>query len=97
EFGIIKQSKKKKKKKTKVSWNIKTQQNFEKMLLTTPKEFRSITKVTIGSLAERKAKKRGSNIVENEDMVQAFLEGTPAPFQAEMRQGLKKLGLKIEE
>jgi hypothetical protein len=49
--------------------------------------------MVISSLAEEKAKKRGSSIVENEDMVKAFIEGTPEPFQPDMREGLKNYGL----
>ena len=49
--------------------------------------------MVISSLAEEKAKKRESLIVENEDMVEAFIEGTPEPFQQSMREGLIKYGL----
>ena len=47
----------------------------------------------ISSLAEEKAKKRISKIVENKDIVEAFIEGTRGPFQADMKEGLKKYGL----
>ena len=53
--------------------------------------------MVVSSLAEEKAKKRESLMVENDDMVEAFIEGTPGPFQKEMREGLKKYGLLKEE
>ena len=49
--------------------------------------------MVISSRAEEKAKIRESSIVENEDIVEAFIEGTPEPFQPDMREGLKKYGL----
>ena len=67
------------------------------MILLSPPQFQSIAKMVISSLAEEKAKKRESSMVENEDMVEAFIEGTPEPFQPDMREGLKKYGLLKEE
>jgi hypothetical protein len=49
--------------------------------------------MAISSIAEEKAKNRNSDIIENQDIVNAFIEGTPGPFQADMRDGLKKFGL----
>jgi hypothetical protein len=49
--------------------------------------------MAISSLAEEKAKKRDSKVVENHDIIEAFIEGTPRPFQADMREGLKRYGL----
>ena len=46
--------------------------------------------------AEEKAKNRNSTIIENEDMISAFIEGTPEAFQADMREGLKKHGFSYE-
>lgn len=95
EFGIKTGAPQKKKKKG-VTWNPETLRIFEEMVQTAPQEFQSMTKMVIGSLAEGKAKKRGATTVENEDMVSAFIEGTPGPFQATMRKDLEKYGFKIE-
>jgi hypothetical protein len=35
--------------------------------------------------------------VEDQDMVKAFLDGTPGPFQGEMRESLKKRGFQLSE
>ncbi|MBD3227770.1 MAG: hypothetical protein GF329_06240 [Candidatus Lokiarchaeota archaeon] len=97
EFGIkrkeSKKEKKRKKKKSKINWEPSTQKLFDTMVSFSPPEFQSMTRMVIGSMAEKKAKNRGSDIVEEQDMIQAFLEGTPGPFQEEMKENLKKLGL----
>lgn len=93
EFGVAKKKSKRKKKKSKISWNSETQEVFETMVSFSPPEFQSMTKMVIGSMAEKNAKNRGSETVENMDMIKAFLEGTPGPFQKEMKENLKKLGL----
>ncbi|TFF88866.1 MAG: hypothetical protein EU549_02190 [Promethearchaeota archaeon] len=97
EFGIerkeSKKEKKRKKKKTKLEWNPETHEIFETMVSFSPQEFQSMTRMVIGSMSEKKAKNRGSEIVENQDMIQAFLEGTPGPYQEEMKENLKKMGL----
>jgi hypothetical protein len=52
-----------------------------------------MARMAISSLAEENAKKRASQEVNNQDIIEAFIEGTPGPFQAEMREGLKKYRL----
>ncbi len=52
-----------------------------------------MARVVISSLAEKNAKAKGSKIIENPDMVNAFMEGVPGPFQGDMKAGLKKFGL----
>jgi len=52
-----------------------------------------MARMAISSLAEEKANKRASPIVENQDITNAFIAGTPGAFQADMREGLKKYGL----
>ena len=96
EFGVD-TAKPKKKKKDGFKWNGDTAQIFDKLIKLSPPQFQSIAKVVVSSLAEEKAKKRESLMVEHDDMVKAFIEGTPEPFQMEMREGLKKYGLLKEE
>ncbi len=91
EFGIGDQ----KIEKIKEGWNPKTYQMFEALIQLSPPQFQAIARVAISSLAEEKAKSRGSDIVEDQDMVQAFLEGTPGPFQADMLEGLKNYGYSV--
>jgi collagenase-like PrtC family protease len=92
EFGVT-STKPKEKEKTGFMWDSETEKIFNKLIELTLPQFQPIARVTISSLAEEKAKKRSSQQVENADMIEAFLEGTPGPFQADMRDGLKKYGL----
>ena len=71
-------------------WNGKTIDTFEKLVMLSPPQFQQIARMVISGLAEKKARERNSN--QDDDMVKAFLEGTPGPFQPDMHDGLKKYG-----
>ncbi len=92
EFGVD-NAKPKEKKKKGLNWNPETTRIFNELILLSPPQFQSMARMAISSLAEEKAKKRDSQKVENQDIIEAFIEGTPGPFQADMRDGLKKYGL----
>ena len=92
EFGV-ESTKPKEMKEESYKWNSDTAELFGKLVLLSPPQFQQLARMVISSLAEEKAKKRGSSIVENKDMVEAFIEGTPEPFQTDMREGLKNYGL----
>jgi collagenase-like PrtC family protease len=81
----------------KEGWNPQTYKIFEELIKPSPPQFQSLAKMMVSSLAEEKAKGRGAKKVEDEDMVKAFLEGTPAPFQPDMRDGLIKYGFQIDD
>ncbi|GAH49923.1 unnamed protein product, partial [marine sediment metagenome] len=70
-----------------------TERVFNELIKLSPPQFQSMARMAISSLAEEKAKKRASQEVNNQDIIEAFIEGTPGPFQAEMREGLKKYRL----
>ncbi|TXT66728.1 MAG: hypothetical protein BAJALOKI1v1_260026 [Promethearchaeota archaeon] len=76
-----------------VKWVPETKELFNNLILLSPPQFQAMARVAIGNLAEEKAKERSSQIVENEDIVKAFLAGTPGPFQPSMKDGLKKYNL----
>ncbi|MFX1365476.1 MAG: U32 family peptidase [Promethearchaeota archaeon] len=92
EFGI-ETAKPKEIKNDGLLWDSETKIIFDELIKLSPQQFHQIAKMVISSLAEEKAKKRFSEVVENKDIVEAFIEGTPEPFQADMREGLKKHGL----
>jgi hypothetical protein len=92
EFGIESVKPEKKKKKG-LEWNPETEKIFEDLIQLSPQQFQSMAKMVISSMSEENAKKRDSKVVENQDIVKAFIAGTPEPFQADMREGLKKYGL----
>ncbi|HUX98580.1 MAG TPA: U32 family peptidase [Candidatus Deferrimicrobium sp.] len=94
EFGI-KSDRIEDKKKTGIDWNAETQKIFDELIQKSPPQFQSIAKMMVSSLAEGNARGRNSPLVENQDLVKAFLEGTPGPFQAEMRENLQKYGFEI--
>ena len=92
EFGV-EPAKPKEKKKTGLLWNPETAKVFDELIKLSPPQFQSMARMAISSLAEEKAKRKASEEVNNEIMVEAFLEGTPGPFQPTMKEGLKKYGL----
>ncbi|MHA2391575.1 MAG: U32 family peptidase [Promethearchaeota archaeon] len=92
EFGV-RTAAPKEKKKTGLNWDPETQRIFDELIKLSPPQFQQMARMAISSLAEEKAKKRASEVVDNNDIVESFIEGTPGPFQAEMREGLKKYGL----
>ena len=97
EFGIktAKPKEQKKMGQTGLTWNPNTKQTFDELILLTPSQFQSIARIAITQLAEENARARASDIIEDQDMVKAFLDGTPGPFQSEMRESLKKYGFQI--
>ena len=92
EFGL-ESAKPKEIKKSGLEWNNETKRIFDDLILLSPSQFQPMARMAISSLAEEKANKRASTIVENQDIINAFVEGTPGAFQADMREGLKKYGL----
>ncbi len=76
-----------------MDWNPATQRIFNGMIDICPPEYQMMARFVIPSLAEKYARAKGSNVIENPDMVNAFMEGVPGPFQADMKAGLKKFGL----
>ena len=92
EFGVT-SAKDKEKNKSAINWNPETEKIFNELIKLSPSQFQSMARMAISSLAEEKAKKRNADIVENQDIIEAFIEGTPGPFQADMREGLEKYGL----
>jgi collagenase-like PrtC family protease len=92
EFGV-ESAKPKEEKKTDLTWNPETAKIFDELIKLTPPQFQSLARMTISSLAEEKTRKRNSQEVNDQEMVEAFLEGTPSAFQASMRESLTKYGL----
>ena len=92
EFGVI-STKYMEEKKPSIIWNPETERIFNELIKLSPPQFQSMARMAISSLSEEKAKKRKSDIVENQDIIEAFIEGTPGPFQNDMREGLDKYGL----
>jgi len=92
EFGVA-SVKSKEIESSSLNWNDETENIFNELIKLSPPQFQSMARMAISSLAIDKAKKRRSLNVENQDIREAFLEGTPGPFQADLREGLKRFGL----
>ena len=92
EFGL-ESARPKETKKSGLEWNSETKRIFDDLIQLSPPQFQQMARMAISSLAEEKANKRSSLIVENQDIINAFIEGTPGAFQTDMREGLKKHGL----
>ena len=92
EFGVTSSNEREEKKRA-INWNPETERIFNELIKLSPSQFQSMARMAISSLAEEKAKKRNADIVENQDIIEAFIEGTPGPFQTDMREGLDKYGL----
>ena len=83
---------------TEIKWNEEIKLLMENIIQSsTPDQFKDIALMTISKIAEENANKRGGGIVEKEDMVKAFISGTPTTFQDEMRTELKSREINIEE
>ena len=82
--------------KNRMPWDPSAEKNFETIISRSPSTTRSMSRMVIGSIAEKKAKKRGAQAVENQDVASAFLEGVPGPFQKVIKKDLKALGMKAE-
>ncbi|MFX1453718.1 MAG: hypothetical protein ACFFCM_23005, partial [Promethearchaeota archaeon] len=89
----VKSDKAKEKYESEIKWDTETARIFDELIKLSPPQFQSMARIAINSIAEEKAKKRSSQEINNQDMIEAFMEGTPGPFQAEMKEGLKKFGL----
>jgi hypothetical protein len=94
---ILSLAKPKEQKKTGLPWNPNTKEIFEELILLIPSRFQSMARLGLTSLAEENARKRSSDTVEDPDMVQAFLDGTPRPAQGAMQESLKKHGFQIQD
>ncbi|MFX1497367.1 MAG: U32 family peptidase [Promethearchaeota archaeon] len=92
EFGV-ESAKSKEQKKSCFPWNPETAKIFDELIKETPRQFQSMARLIISSAAEEKAKTRNSHEVNNQDIIEAFIEGTPNAFQTSMKEGLKKYGL----
>jgi len=96
EFGLNLDKKKSPTKKNGMTWDPSAEKNFETIIERSPSATRSMARMLIASLAEKKARNRGAQVVENQDVASAFLEGVPGPFQKSIKKGLKELGIKAE-
>jgi hypothetical protein len=75
-----------------MNWNAEAKVKFDKMLTMIPFFQRKMAERLAGKKAEGNAEARGASVVEEPDIVSAFISETPAPFQAMMRDTARKAG-----
>jgi len=80
-----------------IIWENEVKELFGRLMQYTPDIFRDVATKTISKMAEDRAKSRNSSCVQREDMVVAFLEGTPEFFKNVMLNGLEKEGVEVAE
>lgn len=77
-------------------WEEKLVQQFEGMLALTPGLFRDMVRETITEVAEKNAKDRGSDRVEEWDLVHAYQQETPEVFKPQVMENAVTVGIDME-
>lgn len=67
-----------------MQWEERTKQKYEDMIQKIPLFHREITKRIVPQKAEENARTRGSSVIEEGDVVQAFLTEVPKAFYSLM-------------
>jgi len=75
-----------------MSWDKEVEEKFQNMTNKLPTFHRHMAVETVTSQAEKNAKARDSNIVQEEDVVSAFFSDVPSPFYSMMVSLLEKSG-----
>ncbi|MFX0102677.1 MAG: hypothetical protein ACFFCS_24130 [Candidatus Hodarchaeota archaeon] len=88
--------KEKKKKESELEWSKRAKEIYEGVIQNTSKLMKPIAKRVISGLSKKNAIKRNSSIIEENDVVDAFLKGTPGPFQKDMKRDLRNLGVEVD-
>lgn len=83
--------------KGKVEWNDKAKMLYEGGLQKTPEAFKEIARKFVAQRAETNARERRNFIIEEDDVIKAFLSETPAVFKEQMIKDLTGLGINIEK
>lgn len=75
-----------------MEWDNEVYRKFKLMISGMPLFHRKVAEKMVGRQAEINAKKRGSQLVEEEDIVRAFFSEVPKPFLERMVVLLKDVG-----
>ena len=79
-----------------MDWNPEVKNKFDSMISMIPFFQRKMAERLGGKKAEENAAARGSAVVEEPDVVSAFLTETPKPFLAAMKETAAKAGFTLE-
>ena len=78
-----------------MDWNPEARAKFEKMIALIPFFQRKMAERLAGRKAEENAVARSAGEVAEQDIVEAFITETPAPFQAKMRETARVAGFEM--
>lgn len=76
-----------------MEWDEKAYENFKKLINQAPVFSRRTAERLVSQKAEENAKTRGSERIEEEDMIKAFLSETPGPFKRRMFSDMEGFGI----
>lgn len=80
-----------------LDWGATVREKFQEVIQAVPSEFSEIARHFVEKRSCENARDRGSAIIEEEDLVRAFLSETPAVFKVEMLSKLNDLGIPVEK
>ena len=82
---------------TKFEWEINALKKYQLMITRIPLFHRDIAKIVVDKKAESNAKERGSNVIEEADIVDAFLSEVPKAFYSLMIRLFDEVGFEYKE
>ena len=82
---------------TQLQWESNARQKYETMITKIPLFHREIAKQVVDKKAVINAQKRGSGIIEEEDIVKAFLSEVPMAFYSLMIRLLQEAGFEYKK
>ncbi len=82
---------------TKLEWEQKARDKFNLMITKIPLFHREIAKQVVEKKAQLNAQERGSNLVEESDIIQAFFSEVPHAFYSLMVRLFDEVGFNYQE
>jgi len=76
-----------------IKWNENTKNYFDKVIGNLPQFHRSIAEKLVKEKSEELAKQRGSELVQDQDMVRAFFQEVPPAFKDMMKRLFSQLNI----
>jgi len=81
---------------SRLAWDERLIHQFEEMLALTPSLFRETVRETISDVAQENARARGASLVEEWDLVHAYLQETPEVFKPQVIENAMTAGMDME-
>jgi len=82
--------------KTKLEWETEALKKYQLMITKIPLFHRDIAKIVVDKQAENNARERGSNVIEEGDIVDAFFSEVPKAFYSLMIRLFDEVGFDYE-